>query len=101
DAPVGLGITASVLTVDPVSGNFLAFATGGVFAEYDPVADAWQTHDRTVPFLETHYQANREAVATVAAPIPAHGVVMFLQYLGSGKGGPRVWLYRHSAPPAS
>ncbi|MEL7448528.1 MAG: hypothetical protein AAFN78_04920 [Pseudomonadota bacterium] len=95
EAPVGLGITASIITVDPVSGRFLVFANRGVFAEYDPEGDAWRTLDRRVPFLETHYQRGKASVATVAAPIPEYGVMMFLQYLGSGKGGPKAWLYRH------
>ncbi|MEL7449962.1 MAG: Ig-like domain-containing protein, partial [Pseudomonadota bacterium] len=98
DAPIGLAITKSIVTADPVSGKYLVFGNSGVFYEYDVIADAWRNLDITVPFLETVFEPDSPVFGTVAAPVSTHGVVMFLQYLGSGS---KVWLYKHedSGPP--
>ncbi|MEL7451071.1 MAG: tandem-95 repeat protein [Pseudomonadota bacterium] len=103
NAPVGLGITKTIVTVDPISGKYLVFSNGKSFHEYDVTNDSWKQLSVSVPFLQTSYVDDEEVVGTVAAPLSNHGVVMFLQYLGSGEGGSKVWLYKHdeSANPVT
>ncbi|MEM9056225.1 MAG: Ig-like domain-containing protein [Pseudomonadota bacterium] len=98
DAPLGLAITKSIVTVDPVSGKYLVFGNGDKFYEYDVLTDTWRQLTTYVPFLDTVFEPENEVFGTVAAPVSTYGVVMFLQYLGSGS---KVWLYRHedSGPP--
>src|SRR5262245_757435 len=49
--PVGLGGGYSITTVDPVSGDFLVFGTGGTFHSYDVSTDTWKPQTGTVPIF--------------------------------------------------
>jgi hypothetical protein len=92
NAPLTLAIPYSVVTADPVSGQYLV--VGGrdsntnrwnaVYA-YDIATDAWQR--QSSPFPAT-------ADGIVATPVSTYGVTMFLRY---DWGDPRVYLYKYSA----
>lgn len=89
DSPVIWGITHTVSVVDPTSGNFLLFARGGGFYEYDMAVGKWKTRDTsTLPFI-AHYDGH----GVIAAPIRAYGVILFIVTKGRGIGA--VYVYRH------
>jgi hypothetical protein len=70
-----------ILTADPISGRFLAYAPAGVLYEYDAVSDTWTQVSDTVP-----------ADLQIAIPVSTYGVVLFLTR------EPSMWVYRHVAP---
>src|SRR5262245_21877731 len=41
-APIGVGTMQTIVTADPVSGDFLVFGKAGVFYVYDVVRDEWK-----------------------------------------------------------
>jgi hypothetical protein len=92
DAPSQLKIqadnTGCDFTVDPVSGNFLAFyiwTSPGVY-EYNPSANQWS-------FIAAFPGPVSFSVqGVVAAPVSTYGVIMFLTY----GDPPRVFVYKHS-----
>ncbi|MEX0715530.1 MAG: M56 family metallopeptidase [Planctomycetaceae bacterium] len=83
-APFELRVQAdrkgSTRTIDPVSGEFLVLDADGTLHAYDVRSDSWKRCEKSAA-------VQREG-GIVAAPIPAHGVVMFVN-TGS------VWLYKH------
>lgn len=92
NAPINVGIQASVLTVDPVSGKHLLFGSNSGFYEYDVPTDTWsQLNASAVPFFPG-------ILYVVATPISTHGVIMFAKYDGNNS---KVYLYKHApgSPP--
>jgi hypothetical protein len=73
--------TFRILTADPISGRFLAYAPAGVLYQYDANTDAWTQVSDTAP-----------AGLQVAIPVSTYGVVLFLTQ------EPTMWVYRHVAP---
>ena len=95
-APIGLGITQSVITVDPVSGKFLVVGEGQGFYEYDVVADKWTQLSVSMPSgFFTRVIDNNPIHGTIATPISTYGVVLFAKY---DYDQSKVWIYKHSAP---
>jgi hypothetical protein len=91
DAPVNVGIQSSVFTVDPVSGKYLLFGSGGGFYEYDVDQNTWGTlSGASVPFWASNAY-NNQILYRVAVPISTHGVIAFMGY-----DPERVWLYKHA-----
>ena len=90
NAPFNLGITASIIVVDPVSGNFLVF-TDSAFYEYDPIADSWKKQSVSIPFRNG---VDNGVFGAAAVPISTHGVVMIVKYDGNNS---KVFLYKHAA----
>lgn len=90
EAPVGLGIGQSVVTVDPASGDLLALHKDDKFYSFNPATDTWKALKTAgMPFAlkgSSHH--------VVAAPVSTHGVVLFFT---SGSRGMKVWLYKHAA----
>lgn len=95
DAPISIGVTNSIVTVDPVSGNFLVFGRNKSFYEFDPINDSWAPLARP-PFVDLSSESP-DIQAAAAGPVAQHGVIMVAKYNGNGS---RVYLYRHkpSAP---
>lgn len=87
DAPLELAIQATVITVDPGSGEYLVFAGGNVFYTYDVSADSWRRQSGSTPIFS-------EAVhGIVATPISNYGVNLFV----TARTSPfKVYLYKHS-----
>jgi hypothetical protein len=88
NAPAHLGTTHSVVTTDPISGNFLAFF-GSSFYELNPATNTWRKMSTNAP-----WQASGGIWGVVATPISTYGVVAFVKYAGDNS---KVYLYRHSA----
>ncbi|HJS21852.1 MAG TPA: hypothetical protein VJ764_04290 [Steroidobacteraceae bacterium] len=86
NAPGHMGITHSIVTTDPNSGNHLVFFNSS-FYEFNPATDTWRLQSGDAPW-------NGGVFGTVATPISTYGVVMFAHYGGANDA--RVYLYRHS-----
>jgi hypothetical protein len=71
--------TFRILTYDPVSGDYLAYAPNGDLYAYDVAANSWANTGLTGP---TGLQ--------IAIPITSYGVVMFV-----GNAPPAAYLYKH------
>ena len=88
DAPQRMGITYSVVSADPVTGNFLVFFDTGAF-ELNPVSQTW-TPLPAPPWLSFGTPGIFNVVAT---PIATYDVILFAKYAGDNS---RVYLYRHA-----
>ncbi len=92
NAPGHLGTTHSVVTTDPVSGNFLVFFDNA-FYELNPATNTWRRMSANAP-----WQSSGGIWGVVATPISTYGVVAFVKYAGDSS---KVYLYRHTAAGAS
>jgi hypothetical protein len=93
-APIPLGIHKTVITVDPVSGDYLVLAANRQFYKYDVVTDTWA--QLSFPTILDPVQIDSTTITAVAAtPVNNYGVVMLVKYSTSGNSG--VFLYRHAA----
>jgi hypothetical protein len=98
-APFDLGIPISVITVDPVSGDYLVLRTTGQgayvwdqFDAFDIQTQTWTSRAGALPIAS----GTNLNTGFVAAPISNYGVTLFLRYNGSNDT-PKVFLYKHSA----
>jgi hypothetical protein len=73
--------TFRILTVDPISGRWIAVSPSGDVYDYDADADAWSQVDATAP---NNLQ--------IAIPVTTYGVILFLSL------EPQMYVYRHVAP---
>ena len=92
NAPGHLGTTHSVVTTDPVSGNFLVFFDNA-FYELNPATNTWRRMSANAP-----WQSSGGVWGVVATPISTYGVVAVVKYAGDSS---KVYLYRHTAGGAS
>ncbi len=92
DAPQRMGTTYSVVTSDPVGGNFLVFFDTAAY-EMNPVSETW-TPIPAPPWLGLGTAGIFNVVAT---PIPVYGVTLFAKYAGDDS---RVYLYKHTSANA-
>ena len=94
DAPVDLGTTHTIFTVDPVSGDYLVFTENNQFYVYNVATDQWtlRASGSTVPIWTTNY--GDPVMEVVAGPISTYGVNVFVTCDGSR--GCKVNLYKHS-----
>jgi hypothetical protein len=96
---IGAGSQQGLFTADPRSATALAWSkTTGEWHEYDITADSWRglivsTGDGGVPQDGLPPLIGNINWSAIAAPIPAYGVIMYIQRKGSDV---EVWLYRHS-----
>jgi hypothetical protein len=99
--PQGASETQTVLVSDPASDAFISWKKRSTsWAAYDVGSDTWSTLTRAsgdgstptrgAPALSTDDTAG----AVIGIPISNYGVIMFVQFLGSGDAG--VWVYKHS-----
>lgn len=95
NAPIGLGIQQTIITVDPISGDFLVLASGGKFYVYRVTTDTWTLQSGTPPVSSPLTSSLTDIIAT---PISNYGVTMFLRYNYTSS---KVYLYRHSAGSGS
>ena len=109
----------TIITVDPISGNFLFFfgSGGGMsqptedkFYTFNPTNNVWtqQLWTTKPPIFQTPSSYDPSTFQVVATPISDYGVVMFAFHNLYMTGDPEVWLYKHSnsvspdtTPPAA
>jgi hypothetical protein len=88
-----IGVTATIVSIDPVSGKYLVITSAKQSYEYDPGTDAWTQLDiPPAPFFGIG--PDGPVFGAVAAPISNYGIVIFVKYAHDGKSS--VFLYKHS-----
>jgi len=92
-APVGLGIMDAVVTVDPVSGDYLIFAgrTDPRFYVYDVTTDTWRLNEVTVPMYNG--RSSNAVNSVLATPVSNYGVNLFVTCEGADC---RLTIYKHA-----
>jgi hypothetical protein len=96
DAPFTLRVNLSIVTVDPVSGDYLVFGPNGEFYAFDVTANTWTQQTGTAPFASPKRDSSVTAVdLTVATPISTYGVVMFVKHIPGNADQTKVYLYKH------
>jgi len=90
-APVDLGNRAGVVTIDPVSGNYLVLSnTNNSFHSYDVASNTWHLLP-TAPIFQPIVN-NLSTFGVVATPVSTYGVTLFVQCASSNCV---VRLYKH------
>jgi len=93
DAPVVIGVTNSIVTVDPISGDFLVLTRAKQFYQYNPITDVWtQLSGGTSVALFNLSSDFPDIQGAAASPIPQYGVIMVAKYDGNNS---KIYLYRH------
>src|SRR5262249_23310048 len=97
-APIGLGTMQSIVTLDPVSGDFLVYGKNGSFYVYDVVNDVWKQQEGKGPIFEPTRVADNKVWHVAATPVSNYGVTLFVKYHNAD--APRAWvyLYKHATP---
>jgi hypothetical protein len=95
-APIGIGTMQSIVTVDPVSGDFLVFGKNGSFHVYDAVKDEWRQQEGKVPIFEPTRVRDNKVWHTTATPVSTYGVTMFVKYYHADPPRAWVYLYKHA-----
>jgi hypothetical protein len=90
NAPQRMGTTYSIVTTDPVSGNFLVFFDNASY-QFNPMTQVWTLLPGVPPWRPIGYAG---VFAAVATSLPEYGVVLVAKYAGDNS---RVYLYRHTA----
>lgn len=87
--PIGMGVTRSVTTACPVSGDLIVIGGSGNARKYNVATDTWSTLTLTgVPAAMPAVIADTTYV--MAIPITSYGVIAFLF-----PSSPQMWLYKH------
>ncbi len=94
NSPAQLGTTHSIVTTDPVSGNFLVFFNSA-FYELNPLTDTWRRMSVNPPWQS---MGDYGVFGAVGTPISTYGVVAVAKYAGDNS---KVYLYRHAASGGS
>lgn len=89
-APISVGINTAVISVDPVSGDFLVLHKDDQFLSYNPSADVWkELKTEGMPFA-----MKNSSFDVVATPVANYGVTLFLT---AERKGLKVCLYKHAS----
>ena len=99
-APIGIGTMQTIVTLDPVSGDFLVFGKNGSFYVYDVVKDEWKLREGKVPIFEPTRVKDNQVWHVTAAPVSTYGVTMFVKYYAVDPPRAWVYLYKHAEKPA-
>jgi hypothetical protein len=91
--PVSIGVTQTVISVDPVSGVFILLADSGMF-QYEVTTDTWTPLATAIP--DTLSALTGIGDGLIQAPITTYGVILYAKYNFSSS---KVYLYRHAEPP--
>ena len=96
DSPVDLNCSSlsSLLTVDPVSGDYLVFTSDGLFHIYNVLTDTWTMGPGSNLFGSTKGGSNGAVWGVIATPISNYGVVMFAK---DNLANSMVYIYKHSS----
>jgi len=95
DAPIAMGINQTIVTADPVSGDYLIFGGDGSFYVYNVVEDTWTLRPGTLP-ISTPTRSNAIWHVT-ATPVGTYGVTMFVKFFFGTPSQAWVYLYKHAA----
>lgn len=104
-APLGLGVTVALVTVDPVGGYYIVYRkSDGAWFQYDIIADTWTTFS-TLGITSMPPLVTGNAQDNIEVSIPDRNVMMFVVY-DAGNSQSKTYLYRHTAstptvPPAA
>ena len=93
DFPVTPVVSANVLTVDPVSGDFILLTENGPWYKYEASSNTWSSLSGTPDPYSYGNAGLGGDYPVVAIPIDTYGVIMFCKYNGNNS---RVWIYKHS-----
>jgi hypothetical protein len=92
-----IGVNATLVTCDPVSGEYLVFTNDSGLYGYDVATDTWtlKASGPTLPIWDQSPYLNppEPTFALVATPIPELGVIFIVT--ANGPNGFRVFLYRN------
>jgi hypothetical protein len=93
NAPRQVRTLTTVLTVDPVSGEFLFLFDNRTIYAFNPSTNSYRSLNSNIPVWNP--KATKGGVVfLIAAPISTYGVIMFVRGDASGTGN--VYLYKHS-----
>jgi len=93
--PVQVGITHSIFTVDPITGQYLVLTQDTVFRIFNVVSNTWSVSSNNPPNgFWVVVNSEGPAAAKIATPISNHGVVMFVVYNFDSS---IVYLYKHAS----
>ena len=96
-APIGIGVMQSILTIDPVGGDFLLFGKTGNFHVYDVASDTWKKQDSSqIPIFSPTRVKDNKVWHVTATPVSTYGVTMFVKYFHADPARAWVYLYKHS-----
>lgn len=88
--PIGMGVTQSVTTACPVSGDLIVIGGSSNARKYNVATDTWST--LTFSGAPAALPADiADTTYVMAVPIPAYGVIAFLF-----PTTPSMWLYKHA-----
>jgi hypothetical protein len=98
-APVGVGTMQTIVTVDPVGGDYLVFHKSGSFHVYDVTADEWKAREpaRPPPVFAPTRVADNKVWHVTAVPVSTYGAVLFIKYYSADPPRAWVYVYKHSA----
>lgn len=88
DCPTGVGITQSITTACPVSGNLLVIGGNSDAYKFNVSSNSWSS--LSMAGAPSFGDVNSGSMI-IAVPMPAYGVVMFI----FGRS-PSAWLYKHA-----
>jgi len=97
-APIGVGTMQTIVTADPVSGDFLVFGKTGVWYVYEVTRDEWKEQPGQAPIFAPTRVADNKVWHVTAVPIGTFGVNAFIKYYATDTPRAWVYLYRHSQP---
>ena len=86
----------TIVTVDPVEGDYLVFGKGGTFHVYDVQRDEWREQKGTVPIFSPVRTKDNKIWHTNATPVSTYGVVLFVKYYSASEPKAWVYLYKHA-----
>jgi hypothetical protein len=89
--PVTLEVTASVISVDSVSGDYIVLS-GSTMYRYDVTTDTWSQVNTIVPSTLTALSGVGDGL--IQAPITSYGVIMYIKYNYSSS---KVYIYKHAS----
>lgn len=99
---IGSGATQAIAVSDPLSDRVIARdATSGAWSAYDISADTWTTLTQSSgsgasPQTGTPNLSIDTELSVIGCPVPEYGILVFIQYKGSGATAADVWVYKHS-----
>ncbi|MEX0718707.1 MAG: hypothetical protein WD066_19085 [Planctomycetaceae bacterium] len=96
-SPLNVGTMQTIITADPVSGDYLVFGKDGSFHVYDVTKDEWTKQDTTdVPIFKPTRQPTILVWHVTASPVSNYGVTMFVKYVATDEPRGWVYLYKHA-----
>ena len=97
NAPVNVGILASVFTVDPASGRHLLLSSAGSAYQYDVPSNTWSTVNTSGMPPEFWTPDPDKILFRIGVPISSYGVIAFLTTWYGSDSGTRLYLYKHAS----